>query len=394
MQTNLFQSSELAQAAQVLLGAAKSPSRSMEDWRYLQWQPNFSSITESRNGKYSLADFSKKGLDFNGNKLTNGTLPSNFYSKSDLATSFLQTFDNTFTDTNYLSWLSLSMSEHNYDYKIEGSSEESFVVLNQTAGSGNSLANHTKNLRFDLAEHAVLNCHFLHLCQQANVLENVHFVLRPSAKLNASVVLNNPDSNYYGKYIFHVYKDAELNFSSLDLNAKQQKHEIHVFIHDEGAKVNLEGAYCLNDKAVSEKFIRVHHLGKGSESKQYYKGILADSSRAIFDGKIYVAPGADQTNAEQLNKNLLLSSKAEVDTKPQLEIFADDVKCSHGATISRFDADEIFYFQARAIDEKTAVDMLARGFLKDAISRIENREINAFYEQLLSTKIATIRDAR
>ncbi len=97
-------------------------------------------------------------------------------------------------------------------------------------------------------------------------------------------------------------------------------------------------------------------------SNEFYKGILAENSRGVFNGKIIVRKGAQKTNAYQSNKNLLLSGSAKIDTKPQLEIFADDVRCTHGATVGQVDDDSLFYLRARGIDEKTARSLLVNAF--------------------------------
>ena len=106
-----------------------------------------------------------------------------------------------------------------------------------------------------------------------------------------------------------------------------------------------------------------------------YKGILTEHGQAVFNGKIYVHPEAQKTNSYQLNKNLLMGEHCRINTKPQLEIFADDVKCSHGATIGQLDENEMFYLQTRGIPKKTAVRMLANGFVEDLILQVSDETV-------------------
>jgi Fe-S cluster assembly protein SufD len=116
----------------------------------------------------------------------------------------------------------------------------------------------------------------------------------------------------------------------------------------------------------------VDHCKPKGFSRQLYKGVLNDKARAVFNGKIIVHPGAQQTDSSQINKNLLLSRQTHVDTKPELQISADDVQCKHGATIGQMNEDEIFYFQSRSIPRKKAIHMLIHGFVDDVLLRIKS----------------------
>jgi Fe-S cluster assembly protein SufD len=126
-------------------------------------------------------------------------------------------------------------------------------------------------------------------------------------------------------------------------------------------------------------------------SYQLYKGLLNGKSRAIFNGKIYVHAVAQKTNAYQLNKHLLLGKEARVDTKPQLEIFADDVKCTHGATIGQLSEDEIFYLQSRCITQPMAVQLLSKGFIDDIVNTIKSDSIRGKLSRLLLKKFPAVK---
>ena len=124
---------------------------------------------------------------------------------------------------------------------------------------------------------------------------------------------------------------------------------------------------------------------------QLYKGLLNGKSRAIFNGKIYVHAIAQKTNAYQLNKHLLLGKEARVDTKPQLEIFADDVKCTHGATIGQLSQEEIFYLQSRCITQQMAIQLLSKGFIDDIINTIKSDSIRGKLSRLLLKKFPAVK---
>ncbi|MDH3693398.1 MAG: SufD family Fe-S cluster assembly protein, partial [Gammaproteobacteria bacterium] len=131
----------------------------------------------------------------------------------------------------------------------------------------------------------------------------------------------------------------------------------------------------------------VDHAVANCTSKEYYKGILDGRSRAVFHGRVLVRQDAQQTDAEQNNQNLLLSKNAEVDTKPQLEIYADDVKCSHGATVGQLDNDAVFYLRSRGIAVEQARDLLTYAFANEVLSRIEIEPVRRSLEHTLSERL-------
>ena len=127
----------------------------------------------------------------------------------------------------------------------------------------------------------------------------------------------------------------------------------------------------------------IYHTKPHCNSHALYKGILDDRARAVFNGKIVVAPDAQKTDAKQTNKALLLSEDAQINTKPELEIFADDVKCTHGATIGQLDADALFYLRSRGLDVEQARSVLIHAFASDLLNRIAIEPIRAEFDAVL-----------
>ena len=148
--------------------------------------------------------------------------------------------------------------------------------------------------------------------------------------------------------------------------------------------------YCIAFDQHADNHTCVDHRVPNCISNQLYKGILNGASRAVFNGKIFVRPIAQQTNSYQLNKNLLLGKDCRIDTKPQLEIFADDVKCTHGATIGQLNADELFYLQTRCIPKREATKMLSKGFVDAVLNQIPSESINKKLHWLLEPTFAQI----
>jgi Fe-S cluster assembly protein SufD len=123
-------------------------------------------------------------------------------------------------------------------------------------------------------------------------------------------------------------------------------------------------------------------------SRQLYKGVLDGKSHAVFNGKVFVRHGAQQTDAQQTNKNLLLSEEARIDTKPQLEIFADDVKCTHGAAVGQLNEDELFYLESRGINPALARNMLTYGFAEEVIEKIKIESIRRELDQAVMSSLS------
>ncbi|HKE55619.1 MAG TPA: Fe-S cluster assembly protein SufD [Pyrinomonadaceae bacterium] len=176
---------------------------------------------------------------------------------------------------------------------------------------------------------------------------------------------------------FHVAStSAELgrgssyDATSINLGAFLARHDISVVMEDEGAECWVDGLYLVGADQHSDTHSVIDHKKPHCTSHQLYKGILDGNGRAVFNGKIFVREGAQKTDAMQTNKNLLLSSQARVDTKPQLEIFADDVKCAHGAAVGQIDEEELFYLQARGINPDLARNLLTYGFAEEVIGKI------------------------
>lgn len=168
------------------------------------------------------------------------------------------------------------------------------------------------------------------------------------------------------------------------------RNDLNIILNGEGGEAILNGLYLLNDKQHADNHTLVEHRAPNCQSNQYYKGILNGSSHGVFNGKIHVFPIAQQTNSYQLNKNLLLGKHCLIDTKPQLEIFADDVKCTHGATIGQLNEEEIFYLQSRCISREAAVKMLARGFVDDLLNTVKSDSVNAKLHALLEETLQKI----
>lgn len=149
------------------------------------------------------------------------------------------------------------------------------------------------------------------------------------------------------------------------------------------------GIFLLNGKTHVDNHTNVDHTIPHAESHELYKGILADQSRGVFNGKIFVRQDAQKTNAFQQNNNILLSEDAIINTKPQLEIWADDVKCSHGCTVGQLDEEALFYLQARGIDKMQAKGLLLYAFAGEVLEKIQEESFRNYCDSLIQERLGS-----
>jgi len=175
------------------------------------------------------------------------------------------------------------------------------------------------------------------------------------------------------------------NFSShsVGLGGLLVRNDANAYLGGEGIECTLNGVYLGNDRQIIDNHTEIDHAMPHCNSHEIYKGILDGHSRGVFNGKIFVREDAQKTDAKQTNQTLLLSPTAQIDTKPQLEIFADDVKCTHGATIGQLSDEALFYLRARGISKDNARALLTYAFASDIVSRIKIDAIRAQLDQVL-----------
>jgi Fe-S cluster assembly protein SufD len=170
-------------------------------------------------------------------------------------------------------------------------------------------------------------------------------------------------------------RNSSYDTTTITFGAKLSRHDIAVTMDHEGAECWVDGLYLVTGEQHADTHSVIDHRQPQCTSHQLYKGILDGKSRAVFNGKVFVRHNAQKTDAMQTNKNLLLSNDARVDTKPQLEILADDVKCAHGAAVGQIDEDELFYLETRGIHPDLGRNVLTYGFAEEVIAKIKLESI-------------------
>jgi Fe-S cluster assembly protein SufD len=170
---------------------------------------------------------------------------------------------------------------------------------------------------------------------------------------------------------------------SLSLGGGIVRNDVSALMDGEGAEATLNGLYLADGDRLVDNHTSIDHAKAHCPSHELYKGVLGGKARAVFNGKIFVRQDAQKTNAKQTNKALLLSDNAQINTKPQLEIFADDVKCTHGAAIGQLDEDALFYLRARGIGRSDARQLLIRAFAGEVLEQVQPESIRARLETLM-----------
>jgi Fe-S cluster assembly protein SufD len=178
-------------------------------------------------------------------------------------------------------------------------------------------------------------------------------------------------------------RDSVLTSFSIALGARLARNGLNVLLDAEGADCTLNGLYLVDSDRHVDNHTAVDHAKPHGTSRELYKGILDGKARGVFNGKVVVRPDAQKTDAQQTNRNILLSEEATIDTKPQLEIFADDVKCAHGAAVGQLDPQAVFYLRSRGLDPDAARRLLTYGFASEVTTQIKIEPLRAQLDALL-----------
>lgn len=186
-------------------------------------------------------------------------------------------------------------------------------------------------------------------------------------------------------------RDSRFESHTVLLGGRLVRNNVHVELAGENCYSVINGLYLPTETQHHDNHMRVVHAAPHCDSRQFYKGILKDQAHGVFSGRIVVREGAQKTDAKQTNRNLLLSDEAVIDTKPQLEIYADDVKCTHGATTGQIDEGALFYLMARGLPREDALGLLIYAFAHESLERMTIAPVRAALEKLLMEKLPQTR---
>ncbi|GHN02838.1 Fe-S cluster assembly protein SufD [Cytophagales bacterium WSM2-2] len=213
-------------------------------------------------------------------------------------------------------------------------------------------------------------------------------IVKESASLDYVKIQNDEGKlHQVANSLIHQSGKSKLNTFTLTLNGALVRNNFNIAIDGENCESHFYGLYLLNENTIADNHTVVDHMKPNSFSNELYKGVMDGNSKGVFNGKIYVRPHAQKTNAFQSNRNILLTDSATINTKPQLEIWADDVKCSHGCTTGQLDEEALFYLRSRGIPLTTAKAMLLYAFAAETLEPIKNIELKNYLDGLISQRL-------
>jgi Fe-S cluster assembly protein SufD len=216
-------------------------------------------------------------------------------------------------------------------------------------------------------------------------------VLGEGAAIEHVVLLGERADGYHtgGTYVRQA-RASRFAGKVFSLGARLGRQDTRVLLEGEEAHAELDGLYVVSGREVVDHHTVVDHASPRCTSREFYKGVLDGESRAVFNGAVVIRPHAQKSDAAQSNKNLLLSNDATIDTKPELQIWADDVKCGHGATVGQLDETQLFYLRARGIGADEARTMLVHAFAREIVERIGPQALRADVDALVRERMESL----
>lgn len=213
-----------------------------------------------------------------------------------------------------------------------------------------------------------------------------------TVKENASLELyriQNLDDTAQLRTTIHIHqeRDSRVHFVVISFNAGDLRNNITVDIDGEGCDTQVYGLYLVDRKQHMENYLKINHNVAHCTSDTRFKGIIDDEATAVFNGHVYVAPGAQKTDAQQNNANIILTPNARIDTKPFLEIYADDVKCSHGTSTGQLDQEAMFYMRQRGINKANARMLLMYAFAAEISNHIQITDIQETVDDMIKRRL-------
>ncbi len=375
------------------------PNKRFEDWKF----SDFKNIVDNNFNELAVNkvsnDISNIDLlnDFNHNYilLVNGSLHSSNFQYEDKDKIKISSYNNNIdykVTKNPLVCLNHALSENGYfieikeDYKFK----KVLVIYNYfTEDIKNKILNNknkiklNKNSELHVIEYTVNKSKFKFI---NNSYEDI--VLDDNSKLKNIYLQNNKSDGFFHKFLRNKLS-SNSDYSNLIFSSglKFNKLDIECDLVGEKAKCNILSGLFLNKDEHQEIKTRINHLFPNCKSFQKVKNVLSSQSKGIFQGKIYVNDIAQKTDAYQLSKALLLGDHAEFNSKPELEIYADDVKCSHGSTSGSIDENSLHYLMTRGLNKENSTRLLIKGFLNDIVEFIKSKSIKRFVERKLEEQV-------
>jgi len=263
-------------------------------------------------------------------------------------------------------------------------------ILVVNTGKTDNLATHLRHVIVlnENSEATVIE-HYVGLTETTSLTNVVtEVVLAESAELHHyKLQQESPNTTHIATLAAKQAAHSQWKTNSISLGAKLARNDVHTQLLGEQAHVVMDGLYLLNNKQHSDFHTRIDHAVPNTTSEELFKGVIDDKGHGVFNGKVIVHKDAQKTDSNQQNHNLLLSRSCEIDSKPELEIYADDVKCAHGSTVGQMNEDHLFFLRARGLDEVSARSLLTYAFAVEVLNRIPADDIREALSALIEQRL-------
>ncbi len=375
------------------------PNKKLEDWKFSDFKDIVDKNFKELDTKKVSSNIKKIDLlsDFEHNYilLLNGNLHSSNFDHEDKNKITINPYDKSIDykiSKNPLVCLNHALAENGYSLEIDKGYKfnKVLVIYNLfTKDIKNKILNNKNKIKINEKSE-------LHIIEytinesKSKFINNVYesIILEKNSKLKSLFIQNNKSDGFFYKFLKNK---LSLNSEYLNLifssGLKFNKLDIECDLVEENSRCNILSALFLNENEHQEIKTLINHLAPNCKSNQKVKNVLSSNSKGVYQGKIYVKDIAQKTDAYQLSKALLLEDNTEFNSKPELEIYADDVKCSHGSTSGNIDHDSLHYLMTRGLNREDSTKLLIKGFLNDVIEFIKNPKIKKFIESVLEKQI-------
>jgi len=375
------------------------PNKRLEDWKFSDFKDiinkNFEKLDVQKSTNNTQQINLLQDFDHNYIFLINGNLSSSnfdFEEKNKIKINIYEGDTDYQISKNPLVCLNHALAEGGYSLEVDSNYKfkKSLVIYNFFTKDINNKILNSKN-RILINENSELHVIEYTINEsQFNFISNVHenIILKKNSKLKSLHLQNNKSNGFFHKFVRNkLFENSDYSNLIFSSGLKFNKLDIECDLVENECNCNIMSALFLNKDEHQEIKTRINHLAPNCRSYQKVKKVLNSESKGIYQGKIYVKDIAQKTNAYQLSKALLINDNAEFNSKPELEIYADDVKCTHGSTSGNIDEDSLYYLMSRGLNREDSIKLLIKGFLNDIVESIKSHSIKSFVEKKLEDQI-------
>ncbi len=376
------------------------PSKQVEDWKFtdlnLILNKNFDNISNEVNFESSKEFKAIENFEHNFIFLTNGKIISTNFGHEEKSKILIEDYNQeevkNIDPSNTLALLNSALSFGGFSLEIAKGYKfkKPLIVYNCFSQDlKNKILNNKNSIKLNEGSELTLIDYSDNNTQNNFIKNTVDTIfLNKNAVLKNVLIQNSKSNGHFYKYIKGSL-EGDSNYENYILSSglKLNKIEIEINLNKDNSSCSIYSALNLLEDQHQEIKTRINHNSPNCKSYQKIKNVLNDKSKGIYQGKIFVEKIAQKTDAYQLSKALIVSDNAEFDAKPELEIYADDVRCSHGSTSGSIDSDAVHYLMTRGISKKESVKLLINGFLNEVLEKITHNELKIFLEKILEKQI-------